>query len=295
MKWLFLVLGGTLLSAFVHRWVAIRFCSLFFSHCVIQWDPSFFLISLIQDVNFWYTEYFLQTNMCLWGTNKKCHVKHSKASINDMYPIDILGDISLVHVLLSSIEINTEHSEVAFSVHVREAAQEKHQRAAVSKWKKCSEKENWCVYSQHKNVSARFLVVLVRTFKMLSHLTCLVHFKVILVCLPSSCDIFWMNSGVKEKSPTIILAEYTPARSFLLVWRRGLPPRASAPYPLSLVSCEGESPWLRLVFLAHPTDAQLDWNLGNLEAKATAWTLCQVRQTIAEQSQNTTAMKGCTK
>ena len=49
--------------------------------------------------------------------------------------------------------------------------------------------------------------------------------------------------------------------------------------PLSAVSCEVEPIWTRL---AVPADAWLDWDLGNLEARATPWTH-HVPQTIAKQ------------
>ena len=38
---------------------------------------------------------------------------------------------------------------------------------------------------------------------------------------------------------------------------------------LSLVNCEVGPPWIGLVCPAHPTNARLDWDLGNLEAKST--------------------------
>jgi len=51
----------------------------------------------------------------------------------------------------------------------------------------------------------------------------------------------------------------------------------------SPVSCEVEPLWIGLVGPAHPTDAQSDWDLENLEARGTPWTLHHVPQTIHEQ------------
>ncbi len=39
--------------------------------------------------------------------------------------------------------------------------------------------------------------------------------------------------------------------------------------PLNPASCEVGPPWIRFVGPAHPADAQLDWDLGNLKVKAT--------------------------
>ncbi len=51
---------------------------------------------------------------------------------------------------------------------------------------------------------------------------------------------------------------------------------------LSPVSCEEEPPWIRLVFSSHPSDAWLDWDLGNSDAKLTPQTHCWAPQTIPE-------------
>lgn len=48
---------------------------------------------------------------------------------------------------------------------------------------------------------------------------------------------------------------------------------------LSPVSCEMGPPWIWFDCPANPTDAQLDCDLGNLEAKTTPWT-CYVPHTI---------------
>lgn len=38
--------------------------------------------------------------------------------------------------------------------------------------------------------------------------------------------------------------------------------------PFSPVSCEAGPPWIGLVYPAHPTDDQSDYDLGDLEAKS---------------------------
>ncbi len=52
--------------------------------------------------------------------------------------------------------------------------------------------------------------------------------------------------------------------------------------PLSLVSWEVGPPWIGLVCSSHPTDARLDWDLGNSEAKSTPQTHCWAPKTIPE-------------
>ena len=52
--------------------------------------------------------------------------------------------------------------------------------------------------------------------------------------------------------------------------------------PLSPVSCQVGPPWIGIVCPAHPTDDQLEWDLGNLEAKSTPQTCCYAPQTIPE-------------
>ncbi len=50
--------------------------------------------------------------------------------------------------------------------------------------------------------------------------------------------------------------------------------------PLSPVSWEVGPPWMGLVCSAHPTDAWLDWDLGNYDAKSTPQARCCAPQTI---------------
>ena len=52
--------------------------------------------------------------------------------------------------------------------------------------------------------------------------------------------------------------------------------------PLSPGNCEVGPPWIGPVCPAHPTDAQLDWDLGNLEAKSTPQTRGCAPQTSPE-------------
>lgn len=53
-----------------------------------------------------------------------------------------------------------------------------------------------------------------------------------------------------------------------------------APDPLSPICCDVEHPWIRLVCPAHPTDAKLDEDQGNLDAKTTPDTCCCDPQTV---------------
>ncbi len=69
---------------------------------------------------------------------------------------------------------------------------------------------------------------------------------------------------------------------------------------ISFKSCTlyGEPPWIGFVHPAHPIDAQLDWDLGNLKATSTPWTVAGVAGALScwkrpLLSGNTIDMKGC--
>lgn len=49
---------------------------------------------------------------------------------------------------------------------------------------------------------------------------------------------------------------------------------------LSCVSCEVASPWICLIYPGHPTDARLNWVLGNLKVKSMLQSHCCAPGTI---------------
>lgn len=56
-----------------------------------------------------------------------------------------------------------------------------------------------------------------------------------------------------------------------------------APRRSCSTGCETKLPWIKLVGPALPKEAQSDWDLGNMETKATLCTICDVPQTIPDQ------------
>ena len=66
-----------------------------------------------------------------------------------------------------------------------------------------------------------------------------------------------------------------------------------APEPTPIhVGAPMDRSWLRL----HPVEAQLAWDLGNLEARLTPWALCYIHRIVFEQflpSRSVAAMRGC--
>ena len=58
--------------------------------------------------------------------------------------------------------------------------------------------------------------------------------------------------------------------------------KAPRPDPLRPVACKIGPPWVVFV-LARPTDAQLDWDLGQLETRSTCRARCHVPRSVPEQ------------
>lgn len=58
--------------------------------------------------------------------------------------------------------------------------------------------------------------------------------------------------------------------------------KAPRPDPLRPVACKIGPPWVVFV-LARPTDAQLDWDLGQLETRSTCQARCHVPRSVPEQ------------
>lgn len=85
-------------------------------------------------------------------------------------------------------------------------------------------------------------------------------------------SIFFCCEAIKFKSQNIINScqnSTYPLRYVTLQdpWRYAVTKTLAANHS-SPLDCEVEPPWIDLTGPAHPTDAQLYWELGNLEAKA---------------------------